>query len=279
MSKAPAGGEGEGVSRWRQRQAAKQMMYAMSVEGSGDAIAARRHLQSSSKYEPEIENWKGKAWGLASTKVSDRQDPKKTRFSGSGSGRGETYYGQKRELSSELPPEDPVSWLHSARSNRGGGGKGGGGGGSGKGGGGGGGGSGRGSGSGVTAQRVPKRPREDGEGAREDAAPRESGGKAKAHDKDPPKARKEEPAKRRRKSSGSGSDSGSGSSSYSSYSSSSGGSYSSSSSSSRKGKKKRRKANRSSSSRSRSSSSSYSSYSSSSSSDKKPPKKSKKTKK
>ena len=37
MSKAPDA-SGEGVSRWKQRQAAKAMMYAMSNERSGDAI-------------------------------------------------------------------------------------------------------------------------------------------------------------------------------------------------------------------------------------------------
>ena len=91
------GGEGEGVSRWKQRQAAKQMMYALSQEGSGD-VTARRKLQETQKYEPSIGDWKGKVWGLASSKVINRQDASTTRFSGSGN--GEVYYGERRQLSS-----------------------------------------------------------------------------------------------------------------------------------------------------------------------------------
>ena len=113
MSK-PSGGEGEGVSRWKQRQAAKSMMYAMSSEGSGGSVAARRQHSIAAKYEPPTSNeWKGQAWGLASTKVGGKQNAKSTRFSGNGGSRsgGELYYGQKRQLSSDLPPEDPVSYL------------------------------------------------------------------------------------------------------------------------------------------------------------------------
>ena len=129
MSKPPTGGEGEGVSRWKQRQAAKQMMYALSQEGSGD-VTARRKLQETQKYEPSIGDWKGKVWGLASSKVINRQDASTTRFSGSGN--GEVYYGERRQLSSDLPPEDPPSWLNPSRPKRpGAGGKGGGPGGSG----------------------------------------------------------------------------------------------------------------------------------------------------
>ena len=99
MSK-PSGGEGEGVSRWKQRQAAKQMMYAMSTEQSGSAIAARRTQNAAQAYAPgEIEGWKGQAWGLASTKVTrGRQDVKTTRFSATGGRSGELYYGQKLSL-------------------------------------------------------------------------------------------------------------------------------------------------------------------------------------
>jgi len=111
MSKAPAGGEGEGVSRWKQRQAAKAMMYAMSNEQDGNAIAARRQLTTAAKYVPQVDGWQGRAWGLSSTKVSGRQNPKQTRFSGGGSSRGELYYGQKRQFSTDLPPEDPNSFL------------------------------------------------------------------------------------------------------------------------------------------------------------------------
>jgi len=107
---APAGGAGEGVSRWQQRKAAKAMMYAMSNEQSGDAVASRRLVASSNKYVPQVQNWKGQAWGLASTKVGGRQDASKTRFSASGSG-GELYYGQKRKFNTDLPPDDPVSFL------------------------------------------------------------------------------------------------------------------------------------------------------------------------
>ena len=99
MSKAPDA-SGEGVSRWKQRQAAKAMMYAMSNERSGDAIAARRQLATADKYAPQVQGWQGQAWGLASTKVSGRQDPKATRFSAGGSRGGELFYGQKREFNS-----------------------------------------------------------------------------------------------------------------------------------------------------------------------------------
>ena len=88
------------------------MMYAMSNERetSGATIAGRRAQAVDNKYAPRSgENWQGRAWGLASTKVGGRQNPKATRF-GSGS-RGELYYGQKRELSTDLPPDDPGSFL------------------------------------------------------------------------------------------------------------------------------------------------------------------------
>ena len=58
MSKAPDA-SGEGVSRWKQRQAAKAMMYAMSNERSGDAIAARRQLATADKYAPQVQGWQG----------------------------------------------------------------------------------------------------------------------------------------------------------------------------------------------------------------------------
>ncbi|KOO29335.1 hypothetical protein Ctob_006248 [Chrysochromulina tobinii] len=110
MSSAPSGASGEDVSRWQQRKAMKVMMYAMSDEQRGD-VASRRMQAQSAKYVPQVQNWKGEAWGLASTKVGGRQDPSKTRISAS-SGSGELYYGQKRKFNTDLPPEDPSSFLN-----------------------------------------------------------------------------------------------------------------------------------------------------------------------
>ena len=104
-----AGGEGEGVSRWRQRQAAKSMMYAMSNEGTGEAIARRRMQSSATRYEPQVQGWQGQAWGLASAKVQGRKPASSTRFSGRGG--GELVYGERRGFMTDLPPEDPVSFL------------------------------------------------------------------------------------------------------------------------------------------------------------------------
>ena len=77
------GDRGEGVSAWKQRQAAKAMMYATSNEQSGAAISARRQLNTGNKYAPHVNGWKGQAWGLASTKMSFKHDlralPRSTR--------------------------------------------------------------------------------------------------------------------------------------------------------------------------------------------------------
>eukprot|EP00965_Chrysotila_dentata_P169208 5587952-Pleurochrysis_carterae.AAC.1 len=112
MSKKP-GGEEAGVSRWQQRKAAKAMMYAMSTEqDAGSAIAARRQLATGERYAPRTGGeWQGKAWGLGSTKVGGRQAASATRYSAAGSRRGELYYGQKRTFNTDLPPEDPKSFL------------------------------------------------------------------------------------------------------------------------------------------------------------------------
>ena len=108
----PPAAEGEGVSRWQQRKAAKAMMYATSNEQEGGSILSRRRKTGDERYQPRGNEWQGRAWGLASTKVAGRKDPKTTRFSAGGSSRGgELYYGQKREFSTDLPPDDPVSYL------------------------------------------------------------------------------------------------------------------------------------------------------------------------
>eukprot|EP00908_Phaeocystis_cordata_P011625 Transcript_22545.p1 GENE.Transcript_22545~~Transcript_22545.p1 ORF type:complete len:171 (-),score=57.91 Transcript_22545:28-510(-) len=101
----------EGVSRWQQRKAAKAHMYATSTEQEGRGVAARRQLATDSKYVPRTgQNWKGSAWGLASTQVSGRQNEKHTRFS-SGARRGELWYGEKRQLNTDLPPDDAPNFL------------------------------------------------------------------------------------------------------------------------------------------------------------------------
>ena len=94
MSKAPAGGEGEGVSRWKQRQAAKSMMYAMSNEGTAEAaIAKRRVHNTAAKYEPQVNGWQGQSWGLASTKVQGRLPVSSTSVHRRG---GEKFFGERR---------------------------------------------------------------------------------------------------------------------------------------------------------------------------------------
>ena len=102
----------EGVSRWQQRKAAKAQMYATSTEAQNNSgIAARRVLATDAKYTPRTgAAWKGNAWGLASTQVQGRQSAKDTRFS-SGSRNGELWYGQKRQLNTELPPDDARNFL------------------------------------------------------------------------------------------------------------------------------------------------------------------------
>ena len=102
----------EGVSRWQQRKAAKAQMYATSTEAQNNSgIAARRVLATDAKYAPRTgAGWKGNAWGLASTQVQGRQSAKDTRFS-SGSRQGELWYGQKRQLNTELPPDDAPNFL------------------------------------------------------------------------------------------------------------------------------------------------------------------------
>ena len=87
------GAAAEGVSRWQQRKAAKAQMYAMSNEQEGSGVLARRNHVSggvADKYAPRVGGWQGKAWGLANTKVADRQSASATRFSAGG--RGELFY-------------------------------------------------------------------------------------------------------------------------------------------------------------------------------------------
>lgn len=70
-------------------------------------------------YVPRVGgDWKGRAWGLASTKVGGKQARDATRFSAGK--RGELFYGQKRGFSTDAPPEDPVSYLNRGRGDNGG---------------------------------------------------------------------------------------------------------------------------------------------------------------
>ena len=93
-------------------------MYATSTEAQNNSgIASRRtHVGATDeKYAPRTgAGWKGNAWGLASTQVQGRQSAKDTRFS-SGARRGELWYGQKRQLNTELPPEDAPNFLGRAQ--------------------------------------------------------------------------------------------------------------------------------------------------------------------
>ena len=76
------------------------MMYALSQEGSGD-VTARRKLQETQKYGLQLVTGKVRC-EAGKLKVINRQDASTTRFSGSGN--GEVYYGERRQLSSDLPP-------------------------------------------------------------------------------------------------------------------------------------------------------------------------------
>ena len=71
----PAGGGEGGVPRWKQRQTQRAMMYAMSNEQQGGGYPRRRlNAVQDERYEPSSgAEWKGKAWGLASSKVSGRE--------------------------------------------------------------------------------------------------------------------------------------------------------------------------------------------------------------
>jgi hypothetical protein len=65
-------------------------------------------------YVPRVGgDWKGRAWGLSSTKIGGKQARDATRVAAGK--RGELFYGQKRGFSTDAPPEDPVSYLNRGR--------------------------------------------------------------------------------------------------------------------------------------------------------------------
>eukprot|EP00967_Tisochrysis_lutea_P029888 scaffold35009_cov24-Tisochrysis_lutea.AAC.2 len=81
-------------------------------------LSFQHPIRSQMNYAPRVgSDWKGKAWGLASTKVGGRRAKESVRFS-SGS-HGELYYGQKRGFNLDAPPEDPVSYLNRGGAGRG----------------------------------------------------------------------------------------------------------------------------------------------------------------
>ncbi|KAJ1637009.1 hypothetical protein T492DRAFT_955582 [Pavlovales sp. CCMP2436] len=101
------------VNRWAKRREERAALYASSTEQAQTVNLRRSRAEEHPRYDPGYtDGWKGKAWGLASTKVQGRQSEKATRYSGGG--RGELYYGQKRAFNLDVPPEDPVSFLQRA---------------------------------------------------------------------------------------------------------------------------------------------------------------------
>ena len=93
------------VPKWKLLQNKKQSLYSNSTE---KAQKVSRRNRGSGRYEPKGDDvggsdaWKGQAFGLASSRAAaPRFDPKLRR--------GELYYGQKRPLSTDVCPDEPVA--------------------------------------------------------------------------------------------------------------------------------------------------------------------------